>query len=225
MSDYENENEDYSTFFSVMSAIFAFIGVNYLLGLTSLPMWATGIINLCVYVFLLFMSVKVVRLRDKRKDRLVKKILEELKYNGFMCRMEEGHIRITRHERDWNVYVIETNHPRIWDIVFSYPFTMDNPEAVSWVGYDVLAAEASSYYPIKVMCNNSQFACTYRCAIGNTSDFMLEYDRAWRIIGESVEWMSSQWETTKQYFPAHRTNENRGRTVGFKRGDNTLPVV
>lgn len=225
MSDYENENEDYSTFFSVMSAIFAFIGVNYLLGLTSLPLWATIIINICVYAFLFLMSFKVVRLRDKRKDRLVKKILEELKYNGFMCRMEEGHIRITRHERDWNVYVIETNHPRIWDIVFSYPFTMDNPEAVSWVGYDVLAAEASSYYPIKVMCNNSRFACTYRCAIGNTSDFMLEYDRAWRIIGESVEWMSSQWETTKQYFPAHRTNENRGRTVGFKRGDNTLPVV
>lgn len=225
MSDYENENEDYSTFFSVMSAIFAFIGVNYLLGLTSLPMWATGIINLCVYVFLLFMSFKVVRLRDKRKDRLVKKILEELKYNGFMCRMEEGHIRITRHELDWNVYVIETSHPRIWDVVFSYPFTMDNPEAVSWVGYDVLAAEASSYYPIKVMCNNGQFACTYRCAIGDTSDFMLEYDQAWRKIGETVEWMSSQWDTTKQYFPAHRTNGNCVRTVGFKREENTLPVV
>ena len=225
MSNYENEHEDYATFFSVMSGTFAFVGVNYLLGLTSLPLWATIIINICVYAFLFLMSFKVVRLRDKRKDRLVKKILEELKYNGFMCRMDEGHIRITRHELDWNVYVIEASHPRIWDVVFSYPFTMDNPEAVSWVGYDVLAAEASSYYPIKVMCNNGQFACTYRCAIGDTSDFMLEYDRAWRIIGETVEWMSSQWDTTKQYFPAHRTNGNCVRTVGFKREENTLPVV
>jgi len=225
MSNYENEHEDYATFFSVMSGTFAFVGVNYLLGLTSLPLWATIIINICVYAFLFLMSFKVVRLRDKRKDRLVKKILEELKYNGFMCRMDEGHIRITRHELDWNVYVIETSHPRIWDVVFSYPFTMDNPEAVSWVGYDVLAAEASSYYPIKVMCNNGQFACTYRCAIGDTSDFMLEYDQAWRKIGETVEWMSSQWDTTKQYFPAHRTNGNCVRTVGFKREENTLPVV
>lgn len=225
MSNYENEHEDYATFFSVMSGTFAFIGVNYLLGLTSLPLWATIIINICVYAFLFLMSFKVVRLRNKRKDRLVKKILEELKYNGFMCRMDEGHIRITRHELDWNVYVIETSHPRIWDVVFSYPFTMDNPEAVSWVGYDVLAAEASSYYPIKVMCNNGQFACTYRCAIGDTSDFMLEYDQAWRKIGETVEWMSSQWDTTKQYFPAHRTNGNCVRTVGFKREENTLPVV
>ena len=225
MSNYENEHEDYATFFSVMSAIFAFIGVNYLLGLTSLPLWATIIINICVYAFLFLMSFKVVRLRDKRKDRMVKKILEELKYNGFMCRMDEGHILITRHELDWNVYVIETSHPRIWDVVFSYPFTMDNPEAVSWVGYDVLAAEASSYYPIKVMSNNGQFACTYRCAAGDTSGFMLEYDRAWRKIGETVEWMSSQWNTTKHYYPAHRTTGNYGRTVGFKRGDNTLPVV
>ena len=225
MINYENEQHDYATFFSVMSGTFAFIGVNYLLGLTSLPLWATIIINICVYAFLFLMSFKVVRLRDKRKDRLVKKILEELKYNGFMCRMEEGHIRITRHERDWRVYVVEASHPRIWYVLFSYPFTMDNPEAVSWVGYDVLTAEANSYYPIKVICNNGQFACNYRCAIGNTSDFMLEYDRAWRIIGESVEWMSSQWETTKQYFPAHRTNGNCVRTVGFKREENTLPVV
>ncbi len=214
MNDYENKHELIANFFGAAAGITIFLLVNACLLSSRITAVGAVLVNLVLYASFLYMQVRVRRLWNKRKDRLEGKIMEKLKYNGFECRMYEGHIRITRQEKDMAAYVVETNHPRIWTVVFNYPFSADDINRVSWVGYDVLSAEANARFPIKVRFLRDRFECMYQCAIGDANDFMVEYQRAWDITKDCLDWMSSQWERTKELFPAEISQASH--KVGFQ---------
>ena len=150
----------------------------------------------------------------KSTETLEEDICKRLKKSGFQYEKKEGDLFVVKNENRFQVQLADTYNRRIKHLYIYYKFKDDNANNVNKDGW----GRASNFINV---CNTEtifvtledHFCCCYQTAIGNSKDFMKEFNFAYERIGEAMDDYNKLFPFLERDYPNHTENQTG---IGFR---------
>lgn len=184
-------------------------GIHYLVdhSLSSIIIFGTAAIGIIVF-YILRQTVW------KSTEILEENICKRLKKAGFQFEKKEGNLFVVKNENRFQVQLADTYNRRIKHLYVYYKFTDDNSNKINVDGW----SRASNIINVRntetifVMLED-HFCCCYQTAIGNSKDFMKEFNFAYDVICDAMDDYKKLFPLLERDYP---NNEGNQTSIGFK---------
>lgn len=145
---------------------------------------------------------------------LERNICKKLDKSGFRHENIEGELFVYKNESRFHVQLANSYNRRIKHLIIYYKFQDENSSKISIDGW----SRASNVLNINhtdtiFVALEDHFCCCYQTSIGNSRDFMKEFDRAYNAIGEVMVDYGKLFPYLEHDYP-NRTENNT--SIGFK---------
>lgn len=184
-------------------------GLHYLAdcSLFTIILFGTGAIGIIVF-YILRQTVW------KSTETLEEDICKRLKKSGFQYEKKEGDLFVVKNENRFQVQLADTCNRRIKHLYVYYKFKDDNANKVNMDGW----GRASNAINVRntetiFVALEDHFCCCYQTAIGNSKDFMKEFNFAYERIGEAMDDYNKLFPFLERDYPNHIENQT---SIGFR---------
>ena len=206
------ENEKENAFGNILITALVCVvigGIHYLVdhSLSSIIIFGTAAIGIIVF-YILRQTVW------KSTETLEEDICKRLKKSGFQYEKKEGDLFVVKNENRFQVQLADTYNRRIKHLYVYYKFTDDNSNKINVDGW----SRASNIINVRntetifVMLED-HFCCCYQTAIGNSKDFMKEFNFAYDVICDAMDDYKKLFPLLERDYP---NNEGNQTSIGFK---------
>lgn len=178
---------------------------------TSAPDYTSVIGFICISAVVLYVLI----CRPlKNIDILERRICKRLDRQGYSHEKHEGTLYVTKNDHHFRIHIANSSNNRIKHLYFVYEFGDDNFEKVCKDGW-TRAANSINVNNVRTtfVTLEDHFCCCYQTAIGNASDFMREFERAYYDIGEAMKDYNRIYPYVVRDYP--NNTHNKG-SIGFK---------
>jgi hypothetical protein len=204
--------EDKKTHFDLFTMV-SLGGYLFLMILFSLSKIAAVIFcSACVVFFLVY---SVFRWIPPKIEILEHRICKRLDGQGYQYEKKEGNLYVTKSNSHFEVQLGESLNRRVKHLFIYYKFKDNAFERVNLDGW----SRASNI--LNVRNTNTVFVvledhlcCCYQSAIGNSKDFMDEFDIAYQSIGEVMEDYGKLVPLLERDYPSNMENQV---AIGFNK--------
>ena len=203
--------EDKKTHFDLFTMV-SLVGYLFLMILFSLSKIAAIIFcSACVVFFLVYF---VFRWIPPTIETLERRICKRLDRQGYQYEKKEGVLYVTRSNSRFEVQFGESFNRRIKHLFIYYKFKDDTFERVNLDGWSRAAniLNVRNTNTVFVVLED-HLCCCYKSAIGNSNDFMNEFDMAYQSISEVMEDYGRLVPLLERDYPSNMENQ---ATIGFK---------
>lgn len=150
----------------------------------------------------------------KSTETLEEDICKRLKKSGFQYEKKEGDLFVVKNESRFQVQLADTYNRRIKHLYVYYKFKDDNANKVNMDGW----GRASNAINVRntetiFVTLEDHFCCCYQTAIGNSKDFMKEFNFAYERIGEAMDDYNKLFPFLERDYPNHIENQT---SIGFR---------
>ena len=150
----------------------------------------------------------------KSTETLEEDICKRLKKSGFQYEKKEGDLFVVKNENRFQVQLADTCNRRIKHLYVYYKFKDDNANKVNMDGW----GRASNAINVRntetiFVTLEDHFCCCYQTAIGNSKDFMKEFNFAYERIGEAMDDYNKLFPFLERDYPNHIENQT---SIGFR---------
>ena len=146
---------------------------------------------------------------------LQKNVCKELKRRGYNYSIEEDVLFVKRNDAVFETRFWDTANRNIRRLYFVYDFKDDNMDKVSREGWSFAANLINSHNPhITFTSYDDSFACRFETAIKSPKDFFVEFDLAYKMIGEAVDDLQKLYPHIEKDYP--NTISDNKASIGFK---------
>ena len=147
-------------------------------------------------------------------DRIEQRIRKRLRRKGYQSEMTEGVLFVTKNENQFRVHLENSSNWRIKALYILYEFGDDRFNKVSMDGW----CRASNSINVNNTATtfvtlDDHFCCCYQSAIGNSKDFMREFDRACQYINGVMDDYGKLCPYLERDYP---NKEESKTSIGFK---------
>ena len=184
-------------------------GLHYLAdrSLFTIILFGTGAIGIIVF-YILRQTVW------KSTETLEEDICKRLKKTGFQYEKKEGDLFVVKNESRFQVQLADTYNRRIKHLYIYYKFKDNNANNVNKDG----RGRASNFINVRntetiFVALEDHFCCCYQTAIGNSKDFMKEFNFAYERIGEAMDDYNKLFPFMERDYPNHTENQTG---IGFR---------
>ena len=148
---------------------------------------------------------------------LERRICKRLDRQGYRHAKQEGELFVTNNNSHYRIQLVEGNNRRIKHLYVIYEFHDGNFDKVSRDGW----SRASNYinalnHETVFITLEKHFCCCYQTAIGNSKDFMKEFERACQFIGRSMGDYHDLYPFLERDYP-NRTESQT--SIGFRQNE------
>ena len=206
--------EDKKTHFDLFTII-SFIGYLFLMILFSLSTTAACIFcSACgtfivVYIFIWLKPLSI--------GSFERRICKQLDKQGYQYEKKEGDLYITRCNSHFEVQLADSFSRRVKHLFIYYKFKDDSFERVNIDGWSRAANLLNVRNTNTVfVALEDHLCCCYQSAIGNSKDFMDEFDIAYRSISGAMEDYYKLVPYLERDYPNQTENKN---IIGFKQDE------
>lgn len=148
-------------------------------------------------------------------NALQKNVCKELKKRGYNYSIEEDVLFVKRNDAVFETRFWDTANRNIRRLYFVYDFKDDNMDKVSREGWSIAANLINSHNPhITFTSYQDSFSCRFETAIKSPKDFFVEFDLAYKMIGEAVDDLQKLYPHIEKDYP-NTTTDNKS-SIGFK---------
>lgn len=187
-------------------------GLHYLAdrSLFTIILFGTGAIGIIVF-YILRQTVW------KSTETLEEDICKRLKKSGFQYEKKEGDLFVVKNENRFQVQLADTCNRRIKHLYVYYKFKDDNANKVNMDGW----GRASNAINVRntetiFVTLEDHFCCCYQTAIGDSKDFMKEFNFAYERIGEAMDDYNKLFPLLERDYPNNVGNQT---SIGFKQNE------
>lgn len=209
----ENSNE--STFGGVLATAIGCVvigGLQYLAdrSLFTIILFGTAAIGIIAFYILR-------QIIWKRTENLEDDICNRLKKAGFQYEKKEGNLFVVKNESRFQIQLADTFNRRIKHLYVYYKFTDEDSCKVNMDGW----SRASNIINVRnaetiFVALENHFCCCYQTAIGNSKDFMKEFNLAYDVIVDAMGDYKQLFPLLERDYPNNVGNQT---SIGFKENE------
>lgn len=209
------ENEKDNTFGGVLATALGCAvigGLHYLAdrSLFTIILFGTTAIGIIVF-YILRQTVW------KSTETLEEDICKRLKKSGFQYEKKEGDLFVVKNESRFQVQLADTYNRRIKHLYIYYKFKDDNANNVNKDGWSRASNFINVYNTETIFVTlEDHFCCCYQTAIGNSKDFMKEFNFAYERIGEAMDDYNKLFPYLERDYPNHTESQT---SIGFRQNE------
>ena len=145
---------------------------------------------------------------------LERNICKKLDKSGFRHENIEGELFVYKNESRFHVQLANSYNRRIKHLIIYYKFQDENSSKISIDGSSCASNVLNINHTDTIfVALEDHFCCCYQTSIGNSRDFMKEFDRAYNAIGEVMVDYGKLFPYLEHDYP-NRTENNT--SIGFK---------
>lgn len=150
----------------------------------------------------------------KSTEILEENICKRLKKAGFQFEKKEGNLFVVKNENRFQVQLADTYNRRIKHLYVYFKFTDENSNKINVDGW----SRASNIINVRntetiFVTLEDHFCCCYQTAIGNSKDFMKEFNFAYDVIGDAMDDYNKLFPLLERDYPNNVGNQT---SIGFK---------
>lgn len=206
--------EDKKTHFDLFTMV-SLVGYLFLMILFSLSKIAA--ITFCSFCVVLYLVYSVFRWIPPKIETLERRICKRLDGQGYQYEKKEGDIYVIKSNSRFEVQLAESCNRRIKHLFIYYKFKDDSFEKVSLEGWGRSANLLNVHNTNTVfVALEDHLCCCYQSAIGNSKDFMDEFEIAYQSISEVMEDYERLVPLLERNYPSNTESQ---ATIGFKQGE------
>lgn len=150
----------------------------------------------------------------KSTETLEENICKRLKRTGFQYEKKEGDLFVVKNGNRFQVQLADTYNRRIKHLYVYYKFTDENSNKINVDGWsrasNVINARNTETIFVTL---EDHFCCCYQTAIGNSKDFMKEFNFAYDVIGDAMDDYNKLFPLLERDYPNIVGNQT---SIGFK---------
>ena len=207
----ENENDPSEKRVDIYTIVF-FLAYLFLMALISLSKLAAIIFcAACGVAVLVYVAFWILPYRIGSLERSICKRLEK---EGYQYEKKEGELFVTKSNNHFEIQLSDTFNKRIKHLFILYKFTDDVLDRVNQDGWGRAANLINVHNTNTIfVVLDDHFCCCYQTAIGNSNDFMKEFDIAYRATEEALEDYGRLVPLLERDYPNQTGNKN---SIGYK---------
>ena len=150
----------------------------------------------------------------RNAEILERDICKKLDKSGFRHEKLEGELWVYKNDSRFQIQLGDSYNRRIKHLIIYYKFQDENSSKISIDGWSRAANVLNINNTDTIfVALEDHFCCCYQSAIGNSSDFMNEFGRAYQAIGGVMDDFRKLYPYLERDYP--NKTENKG-TIGFK---------
>ena len=206
----EKIDRESAVFYVVFGIVFLFLMVLFSLStIAAIIFCSTCGVFIVVYIFIWLKALSI--------GGYERKICKQLDKQGYQYEKKEGVLYVTRSNSHFEVQFGESFNRRIKHLFIYYKFKDDTFESVNLDGWS-RAANAININNTDTIfvALEDHLCCCYQTSIGNSKDFMNEFDYAYQAIGEAIEDYGKLIPYLQRDYP--NTAENQS-SIGFRQNE------
>ena len=168
----------------------------------------------CALAALIYVAFWVLPYRIGPLERSICKRLDE---EGYHYEKNEGKLYVTKNDNHFQIQLADSYNRKIKHLYVLYKFRDDDFDKVNKDGWSRAAnmININNTDTIFVALEN-HLCCCYQTSIGNSKDFMNEFDHAYHAIGEAIEDYGKLIPYLERDYP--NTTENQ-LGIGFRQNE------
>ena len=153
----------------------------------------------------------------RSSEALENDICQRLNKQGYKFEKKEGTLYVTQNNSHFQVQLADSYNKRIKHLYILYKFRDDDFGKVNMDGWS-RAANAININNTETIfvALEDHLCCCYQTSIGNSKDFMNEFDHAYHAIGEAIEDYGKLIPYLERDYPNHSESQT---TIGFKQNE------
>ena len=145
---------------------------------------------------------------------LERRICKRLDRQGYQHTKKEGNLFVVKNGNRFQVQLADTYNRRIKHLYVYYKFTDENTNKINVDGW----SRASNIINVRntetiFVTLEDHFCCCYQTAIGNSKDFMKEFNFAYDVIGDAMDDYKKLFPLLERDYPNHMETSN---SIGFR---------
>ena len=150
-------------------------------------------------------------------EALERRICKQLDKSGFRYEKKEGDLYVIKKDSHFQIQLADSYNRRIKHLYVLYKFRDDDFGKVNKDGWN-RAANAININNTDTIfvALEDHLCCCYQTSIGNSKDFMNEFDHAYQAIGEAIEDYGKLIPYLERDYP--NTAENQS-SIGFRQNE------
>ncbi len=141
-------------------------------------------------------------------------ICKRLKKAGFQYEKKEGDLFVVKNESRFQVQLANTFNRKIKHLYVYYKFTDEDACKVNMDGWgrasNIINVRNTETIFVRL---EDHFCCCYQTAIGNSKDFMKEFNYAYDVIVDAMDDYKQLFPLLERDYPNHVENQT---SIGFK---------
>lgn len=156
--------------------------------------------------------------RIRSEEKLEQKIIKKLRSEGYKCEKDEGELTYRMNGRTYRVHFWQSRNDEFRIIILDYTDIDEDWEKISMEGQAVLANAVNIENPhITLIAQSNRVVCAFISSVSSAEDFMVEIKRAYRAIGEALNYAYDILPQIKYYYPA----KEKEVSIGFAKNNNS----
>ena len=145
---------------------------------------------------------------------LERRICKRLDRQGYQHTKKEGNLFVVKNGNRFQVQLADTYNRRIKHLYVYYKFTDENSNKINVDGWsrasNVINARNTETIFVTL---EDHFCCCYQTAIGNSKDFLKEFNFAYDVIGDAMDDYNKLLPLLERDYPNNVGNQT---SIGFK---------
>lgn len=147
---------------------------------------------------------------------LERNICNKLGKSGYRHEKLEGELFVYKNDSRFHVQLGDSYNRRIKHLIIYYKFQDENSSKISIDGWSRAANVLNINHTDTIfVALEDHFCCCYQTSIGNSRDFMKEFNRAYDAIGEVMVDYGKLFPYLERDYP-NRIENNTSTSIGFK---------
>ncbi len=154
---------------------------------------------------------------SRSTEALERKICKQLDKSGFRYEKKEGDLYVIKNDSHFQVQLADSYNRGIKHLYVMYKFRDDNSDKVSMDGWSRASNVINTRNTNTIFVTlEDHFCCCYQTAIGNSKDFMKEFDQAYDAIGEALDDYHRLYPYLERDYPNSMGNQT---SIGFRQNE------
>lgn len=145
------------------------------------------------------------------------RICKQLDKSGFRYEKKEGDLYVTKNDSHFQIQLADSYNKGIKHLYVLYRFKDDNSSKVNMDGWSRASNVINTRNTETIFVTlEDHSCCCYQSAIGNSKDFMKEFNHAYELIGEAMEDYNKLFPYLERDYPNHTENQT---SIGFRQNE------
>ena len=150
-------------------------------------------------------------------EALERRICKQLDKSGFRYEKKEGDLYVTKNNSHFQIQLTDSYNKGIKHLYVLYRFKDDDSKKVNIDGWSRASNVINTRNTETIFVTlEDHFCCCYQSAIGNSKDFMKEFNHAYELIGEAMEDYNKLFPYLERDYPNHTENQT---SIGFRQNE------
>ncbi len=156
--------------------------------------------------------------RIRSEEKLEQKIIKKLRSEGYKCEKDEGELTYRMNGRTYRVHFWQSRNNEFRTAIVDYAQIDEEWENISMEGQAVLANAVNLENPhITLIAQSNRVVCVFISSVSSAEDFMVEIKRAYRAIGEALNYAYDILPQIKRHYPT----KEKEKPIGFAQSNNS----